>query len=118
MGHGCLRSCDRLGRSAELLSDLGPVDVEVAESAAAGAVDGDVVAVEQHSDFGAGVGSADRDHCGAAKLDVAVGEDGEDFDLGVALDGELAWPAEGASSQACCGVLFQALCRRRVLYQV
>src|SRR3954453_13302471 len=85
----------RLGRSAELLSDLGPVDVEVAESAAAGAVDGDVVAVEQHSDFGAGVGSADRDHCGAAESDVAVGEDGEDFDLGVALDGELAWPAEG-----------------------
>src|SRR3954467_1509979 len=27
--------------------------------------------------------------------DVAVGEDGEAFDLGVASDGELAWPAEG-----------------------
>jgi hypothetical protein len=119
----------RLGRGAELLSGLGPVDVEMTECVTAGAVDGDVGAVEEHRDLGAGVGSADGDHGWAGESDVAVGEDGENFDLGVALDGELAGPAvggcvvpcllwAGASSHACCGGLFQALCRRRVLYQV
>jgi hypothetical protein len=85
----------RLGRGAELLSGLGPVDVEMTKSAAAAVVDGDAVAVEEHGDLGAGVGSTDRDHGWSAESDVAIGEDGEDFDLGVVLDGELAWPAEG-----------------------
>ena len=101
------------------MSDLVPVDLEMAEGAAIGAVDGDMVAVEQHRYSGAGVGSADRDHGGAAESDVAVGEDGEDFDVGVALDGELSWPAEG-------GCLLPGLLRRLVpggvptagLYQV
>ena len=86
---------DTLGGWAELLSGLFPVDVEMTESVASGAVDGDVVAVEEHGDLSAGVGSADRDHGWTAESDVAVAEDGEDLDLGVALHGELAWPAEG-----------------------
>ena len=101
---------DTLGGWAELLSGLSPVDVEMTESVASGAVDGDVVAVEEHSDLSAGVGSADRDHGWTAESDVAVAEDGEDLDLGVALHGELAWPAEGG-----CVVpgLFVVVCSRR-----
>jgi hypothetical protein len=67
----------------------------VAEGAAGGAVDGDVVAVEEDGDFAAGVGSADGDESPSGEVDVAVSEDGEDFDLRVVLDRELAGPAEG-----------------------
>lgn len=72
-----------------------PVDMQVAEGFAVRAVDGDVVAVEEHGDFAAGVGSADGDHSLAGQADVAVGEDGEDLDLRVVLNRGLAGPAEG-----------------------
>ena len=84
-----------LGGGSEVLPGSGPVDMQVAEGFAVRAVDGDVVAVEEHGDFAAGVGSADGDHSLAGQADVAVGEDGEDLDLRVVLNRELAGPAEG-----------------------
>jgi len=54
-----------------------------------------VVAVEEDGDSAAGVGSADGDESSSGEVDVAVGEDGEDFELSVLLDRELAWAAEG-----------------------
>ena len=115
VGHGCLRSCGTqvsgrpvrqdqktrvwgllsLGGGSEVLPGSGPVDMQVAEGFAVRAVDGDVVAVEEHGDFAAGVGSADGDHSLAGQADVAVGEDGEDLDLRVVSNRELAGPAEG-----------------------
>jgi len=67
----------------------------VAEGAAGWAVDGDMVAVEEDGDLAAGVGSADGDEGPAGEVDVAVAEDGEDFDLGVLLNRELAGTAAG-----------------------
>jgi hypothetical protein len=54
-----------------------------------------MVAVEEHGDFAAGVGSADGDEGPAGEADVAVAEDGEDLKLRVVLDRKLAWAAVG-----------------------